>query len=334
MIGSSFALIIKMSTSPYFTASGRQTRSAAREAIAALSTKQKSARKHVKIEYEKQDEVQAGDDNKSQDVAAKKRKKDTSSAQAQNSVWEPANWREQLANIREMRKSRDAPVDSQGCEKTADVNQSPETVRYQVLISLMLSSQTKDQVTFAAMEKLKAYGLSIENILKTPASKIGELIYPVGFWKKKADYIKDATKICAEKYSGDIPPTVEELVKLPGVGPKMAHITMSVAWGKVTGIGVDTHVHRITNRLGWVKKPTKLPEDTRIAVESWLPREEWDEINLLLVGFGQQTCLPVGPLCESCLNCKICPEGRRVTRGKPSNKTQGKSSPEKRGKEA
>lgn len=233
-----------------------------------------------------------------------------------------------------MRKSRDAPVDSQGCEKTADVNESPETVRYQVLISLMLSSQTKDQVTFAAMEKLKAYGLTIENILKTPSSKIGELIYPVGFWKKKADYIKDATKICAEKYNDDIPPTVEELVKLPGVGPKMAHITMNVAWGQVTGIGVDTHVHRISNRLGWVKKPTKVPEETRIAVESWLPREEWDELNVLLVGFGQQTCLPVGPLCEMCLNCKICPEGRRNTRGKPNKKVKEKSSPEKGGKAA
>lgn len=91
-------------------------------------------------------------------------------------------------------------------------------------------------------------------------------------FQKKADYIKDATKICAEKYNGDIPPTVEELVKLPGVGPKMAHITMNVAWGQVTGIGVDTHVHRISNRLGWVKKPTKVPEETRLAVESWLPR--------------------------------------------------------------
>lgn len=90
--------------------------------------------------------------------------------------------------------------------------------------------------------------------------------------QKKADYIKDATKICAEKYNRDIPPTVEELVKLPGVGPKMAHITMNVAWGQVTGIGVDTHVHRISNRLGWVKKPTKVPEETRMAVESWLPR--------------------------------------------------------------
>ncbi|KAJ7372711.1 Endonuclease III-like protein 1 [Desmophyllum pertusum] len=315
-----------MSTSPYFTSSGRQTRSAAREAISALSTKQKQPRRHIKIEYEKrQQEAVASEDNKIGDVAAKKRKKEIPATKAHTSGWEPANWREQLANIREMRKSRDAPVDSQGCEKTADVNQSPETVRYQVLISLMLSSQTKDQVTFAAMEKLKAYGLTIENILKTTTGKIGELIYPVGFWKKKADYIKDATKICAEKYNGDIPPTVEELVKLPGVGPKMAHITMNVAWGQVTGIGVDTHVHRISNRLGWVKKPTKVPEDTRLAVESWLPREEWDELNLLLVGFGQQTCLPVGPQCETCLNCKICPEGRRRTRGKPEKKTNKKS---------
>ncbi|CAH3184653.1 unnamed protein product [Porites evermanni] len=310
-----------MISSPYFTASGRQTRSATRAAADALVKKKKPVRKHVKIEYESENQdggrEQASDDLK-EDVASKKRKKDTSVTKKQSSDWEPANWREQLANIREMRKLRDAPVDSQGCEKTADMNQSAETIRYQVLISLMLSSQTKDQVTFAAMEKLKAHGLTVENILKTPTSKIGELIYPVGFWKKKAEYIKEATKICAETYKGDIPPTVKDLTALPGVGPKMAHITMNVAWGEVTGIGVDTHVHRIANRLGWVKKPTKLPEETRVAVESWLPREEWDELNVLLVGFGQQTCLPVGPQCESCLNCKICPEGRRVTRGKPS----------------
>lgn len=310
-----------MISSPYFTASGRQTRSATRAAADALGKKKEPARKHVKIEYESENQdggrEQASNDLK-EDVASKKRKKDTSVTKKQSSDWEPANWRDQLANIREMRKLRDAPVDSQGCEKTADMNQSAETIRYQVLISLMLSSQTKDQVTFAAMEKLKAHGLTVENILKTPTSKIGELIYPVGFWKKKAEYIKEATKICAEMYKGDIPPTVKDLTALPGVGPKMAHITMNVAWGEVTGIGVDTHVHRIANRLGWVKKSTKLPEETRVAVESWLPREEWDELNVLLVGFGQQTCLPVGPQCESCLNCKICPEGRRVTKGKPS----------------
>lgn len=124
-----FLSISRMSTSPYFTSSGRQTRSAAREAISALSTKQKQPRRHIKIEYEKrQQEEEASDKNKIGTVAAKKRKKADSLAQPQSSGWEPANWREQLANIREMRKSRDAPVDTQGCEKTADVNQSPEVM--------------------------------------------------------------------------------------------------------------------------------------------------------------------------------------------------------------
>lgn len=116
-----------MSTSPYFTSSGRQTRSAAREAVAALSTKQKQPRRHVKIEYEKRhQEDTSRDDKKLEDVAAKKRKKGMPATQTHSSGWQPSNWREQLANIREMRKSRDAPVDSQGCEKTADLNQSPE----------------------------------------------------------------------------------------------------------------------------------------------------------------------------------------------------------------
>ena len=113
-----------MSTFPYFTSKGRQTRSAAREAIAALSTNQKEPRRHIKIEYEKRhEEGSSRDDKKTEDVAAKKRKKDTSTAQTQGSTWQPLNWREQLANIREMRKTRDAPVDSQGCEKTADESQ-------------------------------------------------------------------------------------------------------------------------------------------------------------------------------------------------------------------
>lgn len=101
-------------------------------------------------------------------------------------------------------------------------------------------------------------------------------------FQKKIGYIKKATKICQEEYSGDIPSTIEGLVGLPGVGPKMAYICMNVAWDKLTGIGVDTHVHRICNRLGWVKKPTKLPEDTRKAVEEWLPRYN---IYILLYSF-------------------------------------------------
>ena len=110
-----------------------------------------------------------------------------------------------------------------------------------------------------------------------------------------------------DKYNGDIPKSAEELCKLPGVGPKMAHLCMQVAWNTVTGIGVDTHVHRISNRLRWVPKPTKTPEETRIALEAWLPKELWSEINYLLVGFGQETCQPVHPKCSTCLNNKICP---------------------------
>ncbi|KAK9499576.1 hypothetical protein O3M35_002595 [Rhynocoris fuscipes] len=179
--------------------------------------------------------------------------------------------------------------------------------RYQALVSLMLSSQTKDQVTHAAILRLREHGLNIDNILATDDETFGKLIYPVGFWKKKITYIKKATEILKNEYNGDIPQSVEELCKLPGVGPKMAHLAMNIAWGKVSGIGVDTHVHRIVNRLHWIPNQTKTPEATRKALEDWLPQSLWFEVNHLLVGFGQTICKPVGPLCQNCLNKKLCP---------------------------
>ncbi|KAK9675267.1 Helix-hairpin-helix motif [Popillia japonica] len=157
------------------------------------------------------------------------------------------------------------------------------------------------------MSKLREYGCNVENILKISNEKLGELIYPVSFWKRKVQYIKKSTEILNSKYNNDIPNTIEGLCKLPGVGPKMAHLCMQIAWNEVTGIGVDTHVHRISNRVGWVK--TKTPEETRKALEKLLPKELWIEVNQLLVGFGQQICQPVKPLCSSCLNNKICPFG-------------------------
>ncbi|XP_043945128.1 endonuclease III-like protein 1 isoform X2 [Protopterus annectens] len=226
--------------------------------------------------------------------------------------WEPRNWKEHLNNIREMRKNKDAPVDHMGAEKCFDKDADPPVMRYQVLVSLMLSSQTKDQVTSAAMMKLRSHGLTVDSILKTDDKLLGELIYPVGFWKTKVKYIRQTTEILKWQYNGDIPNNVAELVKLPGVGAKMAHLAMDIAWNNITGIGVDTHVHRISNRLKWVKKETKSPEDTRIALESWLPKEYWSEINWLLVGFGQQICLPVGPRCIECLNREICPASKRL----------------------
>lgn len=221
--------------------------------------------------------------------------------------WEPQDWRQQLANIRTMRSGKDAPVDQLGVEHCYDPSAPPKVRRYQVLLSLMLSSQTKDQVTAGAMQRLRARGLTIESILQTDDNTLGTLIYPVGFWRTKVKYIKQTSAILQQRYDGDIPASVAELLTLPGVGPKMAHLAMTVAWGTVSGIAVDTHVHRIANRLKWTKKVTKSPEETRIALEEWLPRDLWSEINGLLVGFGQQTCLPVRPRCQVCLNQALCP---------------------------
>ncbi|EGI68191.1 PREDICTED: endonuclease III-like protein 1 [Acromyrmex echinatior] len=221
--------------------------------------------------------------------------------------WMPPDWEIILENIKEMRKSETAPVDTMGCHKCTDPDASPVVSRYQSLVALMLSSQTKDQVTHAAMQRLNTYGCKPNIIAATPDDVLGKLIYPVGFWKKKVEYIKKTSVILLDKYGGDIPKTVKELCELPGVGPKMAHLCMRTAWGEVSGIGVDTHVHRIANRLGWVKKLTKTPEQTRNELEDWLPKPLWSEVNHLLVGFGQETCLPRFPKCSECLNKNICP---------------------------
>uniref|UniRef100_A0A914VXM8 Endonuclease III homolog n=1 Tax=Plectus sambesii TaxID=2011161 RepID=A0A914VXM8_9BILA len=225
-------------------------------------------------------------------------------------AWEPPLWRRHLENIRLMRATSDAPVDTMGCSELADIAADPKVKRFQVLLSLMLSSQTKDQITAAAMERLKTSGCSIDDVLRYTEAQIEQMITPVSFYKRKAIYIRKAAAILKDRYDNDIPTTVELLCELPGVGPKMAHLVMQVAWGQVTGIAVDTHVHRISNRLGWVPKPTKNPEHTRKYLEQWMPREQWDDINKLLVGFGQQTCRAVKPKCDWCLNKEICPYGR------------------------
>ena len=183
--------------------------------------------------------------------------------------------------------------------------------RFQTLIALMLSSQTKDTTNALAMRRLQTElpspGLTLQNILEVDPVKLNELIYVVGFHNNKTRYIKAAALILRDDYAGDIPDTIEGLMSLPGVGPKMAYLCLSAAWGRTEGIGVDVHVHRITNLWAWHK--TKAPEETRASLEAWLPRERWHEINHLLVGFGQTICLPVGRKCGECTLSEqsLCP---------------------------
>ncbi|KAH9606886.1 hypothetical protein KSS87_019720, partial [Heliosperma pusillum] len=199
----------------------------------------------------------------------------------------PKNWEEVLEGIRKMRSSENAPVDTMGCER-AGSSLPPKERRYSVLVGGLLSSQTKDHVTHGAVQRLLENGLlDPHSIQKADEETIKTLIYPVGFYTRKASNLKKIAEICLTKYDGDIPSTLVELQQLPGIGPKIAHLVMNYGWNNVQGICVDTHVHRISNRLGWVSRPgtnqkTTSPEETRVALERWLPKEEWDPINPLL----------------------------------------------------
>ncbi|KAK5657351.1 hypothetical protein OQA88_3416 [Cercophora sp. LCS_1] len=225
----------------------------------------------------------------------------------------PTNWDEIYALVKEMRltgPAANAAVDTMGCDRLARPSSTPLERRFHTLIALMLSSQTKDTVNAEAMKRLHTElppatpdskpGLTLENILAVDDKLLNELIGKVGFHNNKTKYIKQAAVILRDKHAGDIPDTIEGMMALPGVGPKMAHLLMSAenGWNRIEGIGVDVHVHRITNLWGW--NSTKTPEETRMALQSWLPKELWREINWLLVGLGQAVCLPVGRKCGDC----------------------------------
>lgn len=197
-----------------------------------------------------------------------------------------------------------APVDRYGSHCLADPG---EHFEFQTLVACMLSSQTKDEVTAACVQSLKRRGLTLENVLAMSVEELDALISKVGFHATKARNIKRTAQILKDKYGGRVPSSKSELESLPGIGPKMANLIQQIAFNVVEGIAVDLHVHRITNRLGWVK--TKTPEETRVKLEHLVPRSLWSEINPLLVGFGQTFCTAAGPGCPTCPVNKWCPTG-------------------------
>ena len=176
---------------------------------------------------------------------------------------------------------------------------------YTVLISTLISLRTKDDVTLAASERLLSLADNPEKMLSLSEEEIEKAIYPAGFYKRKAQNIKEISKTLIEKYDGKVPSTQEELLALPGVGIKTANLTLNLGFN-IDAICVDCHVHQIANRIGWID--TKTPEESVDALESIMPRRFWIPLNELLVAYGQNVCLSISPLCSECPICKECPK--------------------------
>ncbi len=174
-----------------------------------------------------------------------------------------------------------------------------------VLISTLISLRTKDEVTHAASQRLFSLAASPESLAALPLSTIEEAIYPAGFYRNKARQLKGSARIIAEEHGGRTPETLEELMALPGVGRKTANLVLGLGFG-IPAICVDIHVHRISNRLGWIE--TETPEQSEYALMSLFPREHWIPLNELLVRFGQQQCTPVSPFCSTCPLSEECPK--------------------------
>ena len=175
---------------------------------------------------------------------------------------------------------------------------------FTTLISCILSLRTKDEVTEQASIRLLQKYDTPEKILELSEKQIESLIYPVGFYKTKAKRIKKIAKTLIEKYSGNVPDDLDELLKLKGVGRKTANIVMTYGHKKQGFLPIDTHCHRIANRLGWIK--TKKPEETENQLKKSLPEKYWNEFNHLFVKFGQTICVPISPFCSRCPIEKYC----------------------------
>ncbi len=179
-----------------------------------------------------------------------------------------------------------------------------------VLISCLLSLRTRDETTLPASERLFARADTIQGMLDIPVGEIERLIYPVGFYKTKAVRIHEICLDLRDRYGSKVPDDLDELLTLKGVGRKTANLVLTEGFAK-PAICVDTHVHRISNRLGYVK--TKNPEETEFALRKKLPLEHWIEYNALLVTWGQNICKPTSPICSACVVNNICQRNNVTT---------------------
>lgn len=174
---------------------------------------------------------------------------------------------------------------------------------YRVLISCILSLRTKDKTTADASNRLFRLADTPQKMMKLAASRIQKLIYPVGFYRNKAKVILGISRKILDEFRGQVPNNLEDLLKFKGVGRKTANLVLGLGY-KIPAICVDTHVHRISNRLGWVK--TKEPHATEEALQKLIPKSYWIRLNTVMVAFGQNLCVPVSPFCSRCYVNEYC----------------------------
>jgi endonuclease-3 len=182
---------------------------------------------------------------------------------------------------------------------------------FRVLISCVLSLRTQDATTAQASHRLFAVADSPQALIKLSAKRLEKLIFPVGFYRTKAKNILEICRTLVDRYGGNVPDEIDELLKLKGVGRKTANLVVTLGYNK-PGICVDTHVHRISNRWGYVK--TSMPEKTEFALRARLPKKYWIEYNDLLVSFGQHLCRPISPMCSQCPVARYCDKVGVTTR--------------------
>lgn len=174
---------------------------------------------------------------------------------------------------------------------------------YRVLVSCLLSLRTKDETTSGAASRLFRVAVSPRQMLRVPVSRLRKIIYPVGFYRTKARALRAVSRVILERFGGAVPANLDGLLTLPGVGRKTANLVLTRGHRK-PGICVDIHVHRISNRLGFVK--TRKPEETEFALRERLPKKYWIRYNHILVAYGQGVCRPVSPWCSRCRVRRRC----------------------------
>jgi endonuclease-3 len=177
---------------------------------------------------------------------------------------------------------------------------------FQVLIATMLSAQTRDEVTHAASTRLFRVARTPKSLAALPMATIRRLIYPVSFYRVKAHHLKETCRKLIAEFAGRVPATMAELLTLPGVGRKTANLVLILSHASRENICVDTHVHRIANRLGWVR--TRTPDQTESGLYRAVPKRWWPKVNLYLVTWGQNVCRPVYPRCPACALTPLCPK--------------------------